>query len=103
MSTVKVAYIGHKSVKADNVAGTGMFWEGHGSVRDVPEAAAKKLLAFPGVWALLDVTDTEPKTEQPDTDDKAALLAVAHGLGIKIDGRSSAAKIAAAIQAAQKG
>ena len=126
---MKIAYIGHKPVKSDNVAGTGLVWQGYGDVRYVTVEAARKLLAFPGVWVVagdatlvthrkdgqLSINDgphTQPKApigrdfdpaEPAAANDKAGMLAVAHSLGIDIDGRSSIAKIAAAIDAARQG
>ena len=50
----KIRYIGKKAEKADNVAGTGVIWDGNGSVREVPQNAADKLLKHPDVWELVD-------------------------------------------------
>lgn len=122
-----IGYIGHKPSKQDNVAGTGLVWDGYGSVHEVSDVAAcKRLLSYPGVWAtagsaemvkhgdsgslLVTQTDRTPPEDSfpPDlseverleqSNDKAGLLAVARGLGIDIDGRSSAPKIISAIEA----
>ncbi len=66
---MQVQYIGNKPLKTDNVAGTGLVWNGHGDVQDVPEAAAAKLLRHPDVWALPAV-ETEPEKEQQGLDSK---------------------------------
>jgi hypothetical protein len=49
---MRIAYIGGKSVKVDNIAGTGLSWT-PGQVHEVesPEAC-RKLLAHSGVWVL---------------------------------------------------
>ena len=52
-----IKYVGLKAKKQDNVAGTGIWWLGHGDVRDVPDSATGKLLAHPDVWALADVAE----------------------------------------------
>ena len=45
-----IEYIGGKPVKVDNVAGTGVVWQGCGDVKPVPDAAVPALLKHPGVW-----------------------------------------------------
>lgn len=46
---MRVAYIGPKAVKHDNVAGTGLKWA-PGQVHDVEPLAAAKLLCHPTIW-----------------------------------------------------
>lgn len=53
-TTVDVEYIGTKSRKDDNVAGTGVTWFGHGDVQSVPMAAWGKLSQHPQVWRRAD-------------------------------------------------
>jgi len=53
-----IKYVGRKAKKQDNVAGTGIWWLGHGDVREVPDSATGKLLAHPDVWALADVAES---------------------------------------------
>lgn len=45
-----VRYIGKKDQKADNVAGTGIVWNGPSDVQQVPDSAFAKLMQHPGVW-----------------------------------------------------
>lgn len=47
---VFVMYVGSKPYAIDNVAGTGLTWEGRGAVQPVPAAKAKKFLQFPDQW-----------------------------------------------------
>lgn len=47
----KILYVGNKPMKADNVAGTGIVWNGPGDVQEVgSESAVKRLLLYPDVW-----------------------------------------------------
>lgn len=45
--------------------------------------------------------DDDTKSDEGSTDDKAALIAMAEELGLKVDGRWSEEKIAAAIEEAE--
>jgi hypothetical protein len=112
---IEIEYVGLKEVKTDNVADTGLVWRGCGDVHPVPEEAAQKLLRYPGVWrvvgdAALTVTQEPAKSsEEPPTsvdagqaNDKAALLSVARGMGLDVDGRTSAKRLAEMIDEAQK-
>ena len=56
---MRVAYIGPKVVKHDNVAGTGLKWA-PGQVHVVSEEAAAKLLCHPTMW---EKVDEETKAE----------------------------------------
>lgn len=68
---MQVQYIGAKPLKTDNVAGTGVVWDGHGDIQDVPDAAAAKLLRHPDVWALPSIDPVpEPEKEQQGLDSK---------------------------------
>ena len=107
-----IEYIGQKSRKVDNVAGTGVVWDGPGARHEVAEAAAVLLLKHPTVWALAQAVapaEPEPATDQPepaeyrwvlmddndkgnapivlDTMDFDQLAAFAESAGIKVDGR----------------
>lgn len=102
---IKIQYIGHKPYKTDNVAGTATVWEGNGDVQDVPDDAAPKLLRFPGVWQ---VAEEAEASKPPATGeavlaelDKAALLARAAELGIKVDGRMGVLKLTTMIEEAE--
>jgi poly-gamma-glutamate capsule biosynthesis protein CapA/YwtB (metallophosphatase superfamily) len=79
----KIRYIGNKEFKPDNVAGTGLVWNGKGSIHEVPDAAVAKLLVHSGIWELVadDLAnapvsadlqekseDQNPETLQPDLD-----------------------------------
>lgn len=55
---MRVRYVGHKDRKADNVAGTGVVWHGHGDVQTVPDAAWGKLGVHPDVWERVAVDAT---------------------------------------------
>jgi hypothetical protein len=72
---MQVQYIGNKPRKVDNVADTGLVWDGHGDVQDVPDAAAAKMLRHPDVWALPAVDhapepEKDPEKEQQGLDSK---------------------------------
>jgi len=43
-------YIGNKPVKPDNVAKTGIIWNGKGDIKAVPAGAADRLLSHPDIW-----------------------------------------------------
>lgn len=51
----RVMYVGSKPTKQDNVAGSGLTWNGQGDVLPVPVTFARRLCAFPDVWR--DVTE----------------------------------------------
>ena len=111
-----IEYIGQKARKVDNVAGTGLVWDGRGARHDVAESAAEALLKHPTVWRLADavpqpVAAPEPAAAPDQTtpteyrwvlvDDNDAgnapivldtmtaeqLAAFADEAGIKVDGR----------------
>lgn len=109
---IKIQYIGHKPYKTDNVAGTATVWEGRGDVQDVPDDAAPKLLRFPGVWQAAEEAEAAmPSTAEgapPETGEmvfagphKAALLARAAELGVKVDGRMGVLKLTTLIEEAE--
>lgn len=76
MASIK--YVGKKPRKQDTVAGTGIWWLGHGDVQEVPQSAVARLLLHPDVWAVAEVSDgaglasaqppasTEPVGNDPD-------------------------------------
>lgn len=98
-TTVDVEYIGTKSRKDDNVAGTGVTWFGHGDVQAVPMTAWGKLSQHPQVWRRADektvtgtiagVVDQEgcvtPLADLP-TDELTQLAA---DMGLPTDGQST--------------
>ena len=59
---VPLVYVGNKPAAYDNIARTGLTWNGYGDVQEVTEAQAKLLLKFPDQWAVLDEADTERAT-----------------------------------------
>lgn len=61
-----IRYIGVKPTKLDNVAGTGVTWNGPNDIQLVPDQAVPKLLLHPMVWELARAMPAEPKTEQED-------------------------------------
>jgi hypothetical protein len=77
----KIRYIGDKPFKTDNVALTGVSWNGHGDVQDVPAPAVAKLLQHSNVWELVEEEPTE-------SDDPVATLEglreTARGLGLTV-------------------
>jgi len=68
-----IRYIGKKDERTDNVAGTGLVWNGQGDVQTVSDAAAAKLLAHPDIWedAGDAPVDEKPKAEKPVADKPA--------------------------------
>jgi hypothetical protein len=60
-----IKYIGRKDAKADNVAGTGLIWTGHGDTQTVSKAASLILLQYPDVWE--EVEAGEVATKAPAT------------------------------------
>ena len=71
-----VMYVGSKPTKTDNVAGTGIVWNGHGDVQEVPGKAVSALLAHGGVWQLVESVEqpVEQPAEQPAEHDMAPLV-----------------------------
>ena len=55
-----IEYIGSKTRKADNVAGTGAVWLGAGDAQEVPESAVAALLAHKTVWRLAEASLSAP-------------------------------------------
>lgn len=54
---VKLVYVGNKPAAYDNIARSGVTWNGHGDVQEVTDVQAKQLLKFPDQWQLLDIGD----------------------------------------------
>lgn len=57
---MRVQYIGHKALKKDNVAGTGVIWMGHGDIQEVQDAAWPKLAVHADVWAIPGTVTLKP-------------------------------------------
>jgi hypothetical protein len=56
---VKVKYVGKKASAFDNIARSGVIWNGNGDVKEVTDVQAKQLLKFPDQWALVDPEDAQ--------------------------------------------
>lgn len=54
---VKIQYVGNKKTAFDNVARTGLTWEGFGDIKEVREDQARTLLKFSDQWILIDEDD----------------------------------------------
>lgn len=54
---VKIQYVGNKKSAFDNVARTGVTWEGFGDIKEVREDQARVLLKYPDQWILIDEAD----------------------------------------------
>ena len=62
-----IKYIGQKAKKQDNVASTGLVWE-PGEVHEVKDPGkAAALLKFPGVWELVEATESEAESDERET------------------------------------
>lgn len=84
----KIRYVGSKPSKMDNIAGTGVVWNGNGDVKNIPDRVVPLLLAHPDVWALddgetvnqavdIDPAKMETQHEQDplsETDSKAPMV-----------------------------
>jgi hypothetical protein len=101
---MQIQYIGAKSKKTDNVAGTGLTWAA-GQAHDVPNLdACAKLLRHSDVWALADGAAV-PETPETGTDDGGktdevmpeldALRKRLTDLGIKFHHKAGAEKLQA--------
>lgn len=60
-----IRYVGHRDIKTDNVARTGLVWHHGQAVEVANETAAQMLLAYPSVWQL------EPPHEEARQETKA--------------------------------
>ena len=54
---IRLTYVGKKLTAFDNIARSGVTWNGHGDVQEVNDAQAKRLLAYPDQWQLTDEAD----------------------------------------------
>ncbi len=54
---VSIVYVGTKPTAYDNIARSGVTWDGCGDVQQVTDVQAKQLLRYPDQWALLDEED----------------------------------------------
>lgn len=63
---VKIQYVGNKKAAYDNVARSGVTWDGFGDIKEVTEDQAKLLLKFPDQWMLVNEEDTS-RVEAPES------------------------------------
>lgn len=54
---IKLVYVGNKPAAYDNIARSGVTWNGKGDVQEVTDAQAKLLLKFADQWQLADPKD----------------------------------------------
>ena len=54
---VKLVYIGNKPTAYDNIARSGVTWNGKGDIQEVTDAQAKQLLRFQDQWQLVNEGD----------------------------------------------
>lgn len=76
MTTINVMYIGTKSRKEDNIAGSGLAWRGHGDVQPVTPGQWAQLSKHPDIWVRAD--DASPTTTQPQHQPTAIAAAIAN-------------------------
>ncbi len=82
MSTTRVMYVGSKPREIDNKKGkTGIVWNGHGDIQDVPTSAWPALAKHPDVWievppepgekpaVVTGLSDVAPKKVPQEVDD----------------------------------
>lgn len=71
---IKIQYVGKKPSAVDNVARSGITWNGNGDVKEVTPDQAKILLKFPDQWALAsEVIDGESESKAQANEDNAQL------------------------------
>lgn len=68
-----IEYVGAKERKTDNVAGTGLVWEGKGDRHKVSEKDAAMLLRHPDVWAEVPGDGAGEGAGLADKDDTSAI------------------------------
>lgn len=56
---IPVRYIGNKPAAYDNIARSGVTWNGYGDVQEVTDAQAKLLIKYADQWELVDEDDAE--------------------------------------------
>lgn len=107
-----VRYVGRKPIKADNVAGTGVVWNGPGDEQAVPVDAWPKLAKHEGVWDLVeeavptgltlgDAAVTESFDLDAATDEAVHAFAKAKGLKVhhKVNGEKLRATVRELLEA----
>lgn len=77
----KVKYVGTKSVKTDNVAGTKTVWAGQGDVQEVDDVTWAKLRKHPDIWECVDGS-TAPSSTSPSLADAVPVTPVAMPVAI---------------------
>jgi hypothetical protein len=56
---IALRYVGKKQTAYDNIARSGVTWNGFGDVKEVTDAQAKLLLKYPDQWALANSADQQ--------------------------------------------
>lgn len=56
---IKLVYVGNKPSAYDNIARSGVTWNGKGDIQEVTDAQAKLLLKFPDQWQLVNASDEQ--------------------------------------------
>lgn len=56
---IKLKYVGNKPAAYDNIARSGVTWNGKGDVQEVTDVQAKLLLKFPDQWELVNKADAD--------------------------------------------
>lgn len=59
LKLISVRYVGKKPTAYDNVARSGVTWNGNGDVQQVTDAQAKTLLKYPDQWVLANPFDKD--------------------------------------------
>jgi len=62
---VQVQYVGNKPSAHDNVARSGLTWNGYGDIQEVTESQAKILTRYPDQWMLLN-EDDQARVDVPE-------------------------------------
>lgn len=82
MSTVSVAYVGLKESETDCFFGTGLTWEGKGSVHEVPIEAWKKMANHPDVWELVESETSSMGLSDAMDDEALRAFAAEHAIKV---------------------
>lgn len=100
---MQIRYIGLKPVKQDNVANTGLIWNGAGDVHEVADSvAACKLLSYPLVWEeAVNAEAAAGKTTVEEVVELDALREKAKGLGVDVKGTWGIPRLTKAITDAE--
>lgn len=64
---IRVKYVGKKPFAVDNIARSGIVWNGHGDVQDCADGVARAVLAYPDQWVVADQEDAVRAAKEPMT------------------------------------